>query len=711
VSDPILSDEEREAGIEVDGMSAEEQEAGIELDPPGPVMKTSKLGREETTSLYEPGGAEEMRLRAEGAQVVDRRLVDAATLPEGAPRMTQLAPMDIAVDPRTGDTEYDFDPDEARNVGLQTVLQTPRSVQRRAGTTRQSDEVSPLAMMSGGAAPAMAAAGGQMGAVGRGLLGGMVGDDLGAAAVARHARYSPGAMAAGAGDMLTMGFGDEIGGAIRADDEVSYEQARDTARERHADAAATNPGSYGLGMAGGMAALVGLPGPAQARALQGAGNAGARIGAAVGEGTALGALSGAGRSEADPDSLQFLDDTASGGVIGGLTAGSVQGGGEGVGALLRRLDPEKLRVRSALLRLRAMFGADNPPRGPWREMTGTRGGRSDRVVETLEDLQAAGVRRAGDAPDVNDAAGESMRRAAESLDDAAARQAAQRAPRVADDVAGEAVPSAGAGPYRDPGAAEHVVDPQRIADRIRERAQELQRTRGVGPEVVGGAGGHGPPTGMEAEAIRWEQAAAQPMTFQRAWEFRQEMGRPEYWTVGPRGTMSPAHAYRRDLYSIIREEMQRAADAVDPALASQFREGARRFAVTRPLSEAADEALLRSTQNRQVGLTDTIAATAGMASGGIGGGALAVGLNKLLRGNEHKIAAGGLDMIRRAVERNPGALGPYGTILQTALRRGPGIFAASWYALSRQHPELQQRVQDMDDPDTDIDTAEAEESY
>ena len=218
----------------------------------------------------------------------------------------------------------------------------------------------------------------------------------------------------------------------------------------------------------------------------------------------------------------------------------------------------------------------------------------------------------------------------------------------------------------------------------------LRRDRGVGSDVA---------DAIEAEAQRWEQAAESgPMTFGRAWRFRQEMGRPEYWTNGPRGAMNPAHSHRRDLYRIVREEMLQAADAADPQAADVFRQASSRYATVRPLAEAADEATFRAAQNRQLSLTDTIALGGGVASGNPVVGLAAAGANRLLRGNEHRLMARYHERAAQLARTRPERLGRYAQPLATAAQRGPKAFAATYFTLWNREPEFRQAIQQTDEP-------------
>ena len=625
--------------------------------PEGPVEKRIKLGREETVSVYDD--PEEMRLRSEGARVIDRRAIDAAEAPEGAPRVTQLGTTSFEVDPETGEGQGSYDPEGEGTYAVQTVLQRPESVRRRAGVAETRDDsvrirdYTPFELGAQATEQSMP----------------------GLASALRYLdrtpdiTYSPGAMAIGAANAVTGGHADELAGVVNAaTGPESYEDARDAARRVSSETTGRAPISTTVGSLAGAGGMMALPGLAGLESVRNAGAA-ARVGAAVGEGAAFGALSGAGTSEADVGTRRFLDDAAEGGVVGGAIAGWLSGVGEAVGAGVRGAagDADDLLEDASMLRIRGMFGGERPPRRTLRETFGARRGRGERVRRLVAEFRDLGVRNADDAPRIQERAGE-------ALDDIASRV----------DAAAAAAPQA----IRE-GAPAHAVNADRIAQRIRQHAARLQQDRGVDEAVVGA---------MEREAQRWEGAAEQgPMTFRRAWQFRQEMGRPQYWTVGPRGEMNPASQYRRDLYSIVRDELDGAVERVSPDLAQQWRQNSRAYSILSPFVEAAEEARFRGIQNRQVSPTDYLGAIAGYTGGGAVGAVSGGIINRVGRAYEHTVKAGAMERLADMVQNNPARLGPWGSVLQRARDRGPGVFSATWYVLSQQHPELQQKAFGEDD--------------
>lgn len=610
-------------------------------------------------------------------------------------RVLMLAPTDISVDPRTGDSAISVpDASEAREA----VLYEPSEdvIARTPGISRARDD---SVSLRGGARfeglPGLASA--------LQYAEGLVPD----------ARYSPGAMATGASEMLTLGHTDEIAEGIRgAQGPGTYEEERDRARAEMAERAAEQPGSTLMGMGAGLGLMALVPGAREAAAARG-GGAAARIGAAVGEGTVLGAAAGSGASEAELGSPEHLRDTSTGGVIGGAAGGALQGAGEVVGAGVRRMagDPQALREGAALRRIRGIFG-DDPP--STRQLSQVVRGEQSRAPEAYARLRAAGVRSLDDAEPARERVGAQLDDIATRLDEtAAARPRPTRAttetPAADDEFVGPAsgqsgpvehwrgqrTAGTGGGPYREPNeaveAAPGVLDASEVAAGMRAYAEEVRRSNAA-PSTV---------RAILEKAAQWEERATEgPMTFRRAWELTQRLRDPRQWSVDAGGRLPVSGEEMRTVYMMARRALLSSAEAIDPRLAREFADASHTYALVRPFSDAANASGFAAARNRQLSLTDTMGAMAGAATGGPGGAIVGAGANRMQRLYEHRVVGSAMDRLARIVERQPGQLGPYGTMLQNAANRGPGTFSAAWYLLARQHPELQQRVQDIDDPDS-----------
>jgi hypothetical protein len=471
--------------------------------------------------------------------------------------------------------------------------------------------------------------------------------------------YNADAAATAVADTLTAGFTDEIAGAGAAARGEDYETGRDAVRARREQQMERPEGQAGALVGTGLALpiVAAAPGPSSIGAVRALGPA-ARVGAAAAEGALLGAAADVGMSESE--GLESIGDIGPGAGTGLVAGGALSGVAEAAPALARSLQgADDYALRANERRLRAMFGAERPPRRTFREMVGPRRGRAERVEQRLADYRGAGISTADDAARVQDEAADAMDQSAGAVDAALAARG-----------------------YRDAAPIETVGSA--IGRRIRDRAREMQVTRGVSGDVV---------AAMEREAARWETAG--PMSFRRAWRFRQEMSRPEYWTIGPRGEMSQAYAHRRDLYSIVRDEMLRAADEVAPEAASRFRAASHRYHIASPLAEAADEATMRAAQNRQVGLTDTIAAASGQGLLGTIGGFLG---NRAVRAVEHHVVARGYDTVARLARSNPQSLGRHAQAFGNAARRGPAALAALYFSTVQTDPDFRAQMRALDDP-------------
>jgi hypothetical protein len=164
--------------------------------------------------------------------------------------------------------------------------------------------------------------------------------------------YSPGAVAMGLGDGLTLGHADELaGGAMSLARGTDYQAEQERAEGISQEAQRRNPGSYATGILASLPMTMALPG-VNTSGMTGTGAALAR----VGSGITQGAIAGEGFSTAEMGSRELFDDTARGGAFSGL-AGSLGEAAvvaaprliEGVGRMADRLDDASapIRVRSA----------------------------------------------------------------------------------------------------------------------------------------------------------------------------------------------------------------------------------------------------------------------------------------------------------------------------------------------------------------------------
>lgn len=174
----------------------------------------------------------------------------------------------------------------------------------------------PDAFLGVGAAPAPAAAGFDPDA----FLGAP------APAVEEPEKEEPGFIASGLRGVkqgLTMGFGDEIAGALEsAFTTKTYKQARDEARAKDKEAQDAHGLTFGLGQILGGVATTAIPGAGLAKL-------GTGLAGSIARGAATGIATGAGESEAE-DAEGIVKDAAKGGLVGGA-AGAV---GHGLSRIL-----------------------------------------------------------------------------------------------------------------------------------------------------------------------------------------------------------------------------------------------------------------------------------------------------------------------------------------------------------------------------------------
>jgi hypothetical protein len=154
---------------------------------------------------------------------------------------------------------------------------------------------------------------------------------LDAAEAANRANAAPPSTAAavlrGAGQGLTMGFGDELGGAIGSMfSRKTYEQIRDEIRAADKAAQEAHPFAFGAGEIGGGIGSALIPGLGIAR--------GAKLATTVGKAALSGGIYGAGKSEGETAG-DIIADAAKGAAVGGAAGAAGHAIAKGVGAVAR----------------------------------------------------------------------------------------------------------------------------------------------------------------------------------------------------------------------------------------------------------------------------------------------------------------------------------------------------------------------------------------
>jgi hypothetical protein len=406
-------------------------------------------------------------------------------------------------------------------------------------------------------------------------------------------------------------------------DETDYIAGRDRARAQMDATREADPTMFGAGEIVGTLPQMALP-SGVARAQTGLG----RAGLAAAESGALTALQGLGQSEAD-DVGGALADSALAGTAGAALGGTLQAAPEAI----RALNPGRLRQRGNLRRLRGVFGGDRPSLETFRQIAGPEADQPARVANTLSTLEELGVRTADQAPEAAQRVGGRLGELARDLDIA---------------------------------QPERAVDADAIARMLEERGATLQRDRGIDPSRVGA---------FQSEAARWRQGAeAAPMTFSRALDFKREMSAPGYWAVGPGGSRNQNYADQRAMYGLVREQLEREANAIDPALGGELARTNEQYGVLAPFVRANNRAEMGAAVNNQISPTDM----AGMGLGGQGGGGVlsqlsGLALNRARRGYEHRIAGRGMNALANVAESNAA---PALEALGTGARRAvPGLIS------------------------------------
>jgi len=146
--------------------------------------------------------------------------------------------------------------------------------------------------------------------------------------------------ARGAAQGITLGFSDEITGAVESVmTEKSYQQARDESREANRAAKEANPALFTAsevtgGLVGGVAALATLP-------------ASAPTAAAIATGSGLGAIAGAGYSKSELG-IETVKDAAGGAALALAGDFAFRGAGKALKSLFRRSTPVSKDVLSTI---------------------------------------------------------------------------------------------------------------------------------------------------------------------------------------------------------------------------------------------------------------------------------------------------------------------------------------------------------------------------
>lgn len=482
----------------------------------------------------------------------------------------------------------------------------------------------------------------------------------------------------GAVQGATMGFADEIGGAVAGagallegeDAGEAYSSTRDRMRRIADSDREASPTAYGVGeLAGAVATAPLLPGLTGARAATTAG----RIGHAALEGTAYGMAGGFGTSDGDLTTGEGREDafvdTMAGGVGGGVfgAGGGVVAEGLGAGANALRRSAE----RADELRVASVVGSGNSPLSVRAQrdvaaLPGGTAGAAERIRRmgigsrfgTIEDA----AREASRAVDDTDASlGSFYGELDAALPDGVP---AERFARSFEDVAGDL--------RGNPETAALAPRQDTRAEAWRTAVGGGERLPGIGPTT------RTPPGMMSSRGAR--EALG---TMREGVDF---IGSSE----GRTAASAEAEAYRRG-----RRVLDDVADEVlPPARAAEFRPLRADAATARTIERYAAPAAMRA-DRAGPSLTGAMAANAAASMGGGPYAALATGMGAgALRRRLPAARATAAEAVRSLLASGRARdLGEYGPAMANALRRGAEVFMGTHAALMRADPDYAATVE------------------
>lgn len=150
-------------------------------------------------------------------------------------------------------------------------------------------------------------------------------------------------------------------------------------------------------------------------------------------------------------------------------------------------------------------------------------------------------------------------------------------------------------------------------------------------------------------------------------------------------------AANKQAYLGYMDEVERAAQQADPAAAAKFKSGKDTYGLLAPIQEAAEKRGLQQNQAPLGGLGDTVAA-------GVGGvpGFLA---KRILQPRVASSSAVALDSIADIVLKAPQALGKFAKPLQDATARGGNSLGATHFILQQTNPEYREILRKVAEED------------
>lgn len=440
----------------------------------------------------------------------------------------------------------------------------------------------------------------------------------------------------------SLGFADEITGALEsAFTDKTYQQARDESRKNYALAQAANPATYGVSEIAGTVGTSLIPGI----------GAGGTLTKAVLAGAGAGGLSGLGTSTADLSKGEFgqaASDTLEGAAIGATLGGGGYGASKALKALPRFVDDI---ATSQSARAQGAERSTFKKLGPDKIKEIGRYGLDEGIVTPLA-----------------------------STDEMIARNEASlaRGGAMMDEVY-STIDNAGASTFNP--LDEAVKIDQEIGDFYRSPINRSETN--VFENTI------------ESVLMRGDK----PIPLREAQILKEEIKKVANWK---NPNPSPREQVARSAYLSINKSIDDAAEAGSEAvgivgLKDKLQRGKKLWG-----SGKGSEALLENKQaaeqgNRMFGLTDMITGGASLGYGGATGDwQTAVGIVGAKKGFDkygNKILAVGANKLGDVLKKAPQLFGKYAPVLQAAEQRGPQGLASTHFILSQTRPDYRQTLQ------------------
>ena len=456
------------------------------------------------------------------------------------------------------------------------------------------------------------------------------------------------AMATGAVHGATLGFADELAGAVRAGlrgEPGAYAQERDRMRRVTRETSAQAPEQYMAGeVVGGLAPMVVPGGGAVSGATRGARLL--RAGAIAG---GYGTAEGLGRSEADSvggQALDALQGGATGAALGSGGAALAEGVGAGARALQGFLRSRAPRMQQAadearvLTAMGATGGSINKP-GVLQDASRMR----ERIAGVAEWMRNRGMGGPRSVVGIRERSGRIAEQSRDAIDDVI-------------NVHG----------------ASETVDPAEFARLLREEADGMARQ----PELNDVA------AALRRRAEEYDAIAGAPYSLAEAQQAVSRMGNQGGWarelpSTAQEASQASTRAMRRLMDDAVDRAYQRseaaasgvyrtgAGAAPGGVTAAQYRQLRRDNDIARTLNRHAEESVQRARKNRFFGLMD--AETIQAAGGGVRGAGVALGRRAIL-GRGAAMRASTLEAFARLARTSPDKFGRWAPRVEDAARRG-----------------------------------------